>query len=126
MFNELIASTVHVAEVGVRGVPSKFGGWRCRACGFVDIGMYYFLDTAHSPHNWISVEDLPPRLPTCFTIGKGKGLTLGFSRERWEGLVGKAGTRGLVSSEIGVVDADRVQHPTDLPFLDDLQKKASQ
>lgn len=126
VFYELVTSTVSIREVGVRGVPSKFGGWRCRACGFADIGMYYFLYTPHSLHNWISVEDLPRPFPTSFTIGKGKGLTLCFSRERWEGMVGKPGTRGLVSAEVGVVDADRVQNPKDLPFLDDLQREASQ
>jgi len=123
VFYELVYSAVHVAEVGVRGVPSKFGGWRCRTCGLADIGMFYFPYRPHSPHNWISIEDLPRPSPMCFTISRGKGLTLCMSRSRWEGLVGKTGTRGLASSEVGVVDRDRVQVPAELPFLDDLQRE---
>ena len=123
VFHELVHCAVHIAEVGVRGVPSKFGGWRCRTCGFANIGMFYFPYGLHSPHNWISIEDLPRPFPTCFTISKGTGLTLCMSRSRWEGLVGKTGTRGLASSEVGVVDRDRVQVPPEFPFLDDLQRE---
>jgi hypothetical protein len=123
-FYELLHSAVHISEVGVRGVPSKFGGWRCRTCGSTSIGMFCFPGTAHTPHHWITIEDLPKPLPTCFTISKGSGrdLCLCMSRARWEAIMGKPGARGLASSLIGVVDRDRVQMPTDLPFLDDRER----
>lgn len=118
-FYELVRSEVHIADVGVRGVPCKFGGWRCRTCGYAYIGMYYFPSTNTSPHRWISVADLPRPLPTCFTIGKDPRPHLCFTRARWEELVGRVGTRGLRSSEVGVVDPDRVESVRDLPFLDE-------
>lgn len=125
VFYELVSSKVHIRQVGVRGVP-KPGGWRCRACGVEDIGFYFFPYTTRTPHSWISIEDLPRPFPTCFTIGKRKDLTLCFLRERWAGMVGKPGTRGLASAEVGVVDADRVQNPTDLRFLDDIAREAAE
>jgi hypothetical protein len=126
VFYELVSSKVHIREVGVRGVPSKFGGWRCRTCGFEDIGHFYFPYSPRTPGSWISIGDLPHPFPTGFTIGKGKGLTLCFLRERWAGMLGKPGTRGLATAEVGVVDADRVQNPTDLPFLDDIERESAQ
>jgi hypothetical protein len=125
IFYELVSSQVHARQVGVRGVPSR-GGSRCRACGFENIGSFYFPYNPRSPHHWISVEDLPRPFPTCFTIGNAKHSTLCFLAERWAGMVGKAGTRGLASSEVGVVDADRVQNPTDLRFLDDITREVAE
>lgn len=125
IFYELVNSKVRIRKVGVRGVPSR-GGWRCRVCGAEDIGSYYFPYTPRTPDSWISIEDLPRPFPTCFTIGGGKYWTLCFLRERWAGIIGKPGTRGLSSSEVGVVDADRVKNPTDLRFLDDIEREVAE
>jgi len=57
-------------------------------------------------------------LPACFTTGQPSNqFRLCRPRERWQSMVGKPGTRGITSSEIGVVESYLVDpHPVRKPW----------
>jgi len=105
-FYELLDADVIVETVGVTGLP-RVGksGWRCEGCGFrilphyVDWGWPY----------WVCAPDLPRRMPSCFGVRHNGDLAFCCTVERWRGMVGKRGTRGILSYEVGVVPPERCE-----------------
>jgi len=74
----------------------------CPTCRGRNDPWYSFLPP--TPTRFISASDLPSRVPSCFTVGTAAGPAVCFTEERWAALVGRRGTRGLRSSDVGVVD----------------------
>ena len=85
-------------------------GWRCARC---DARVFGYSNSPHvAVTNFIARSDLPDPLPQIFTIGTQPNIELCATAERWAGLVGKRGTRGLISRLLGVVpDAEVVRAP---------------
>lgn len=103
VFHELLEADVTVENVGVSGLP-KSGGWRCDRCGFRRLPHYVAWSW---PQHWVCATDLSRRLPSCFGLTDGHDLALCITTERWRRLVGKRGTRGVLSYEVGVAGPDR-------------------
>ena len=83
----------------------------CELCGRKTRPPYLFMPRG-LPRGYIDIAALPAPLPTCFTIGRPGDLRLCLPRERWQALLGKPGTRGISSFEIGVVASSLVdQNP---------------
>ena len=79
----------------------------CELCGRETHPSYLFMPRG-LPRAYINVAAVPAPLPACFTIGGPGHLTLCLARERWQALLGKPGTRGISSFEIGVVASSLV------------------
>lgn len=100
--------------VAVAGM--KISGWRCTAC---DHRTWRYWIEGMSINSFIAKTDLPPSLSGVFTVGRPPEVELAATAARWEELVGKKGTRGFVSSLLGVVpDHEVVRHP-DLPTYEE-------
>lgn len=90
---------------------------RCELCG---------IETGHSclyverglPRWYVDIAALPAPLPTSFTTGQPPNeFGLCLPRERWQAVLGKPGTRGIASDEIGVVESYLVDpHPVRKPW----------
>lgn len=97
-FLEMIAAPA-APLVAVRGLdfpPVE----ACHACGQRPAPRYFGPDL--TLHEFVCREDLPRPLPTCFTMGAGHDCSLVMPRARWQQLVGRPGTRGLVTNDVGV------------------------
>jgi hypothetical protein len=81
-------------------------GFHCQKCGRKTLcgipqgggGIYTFVSEA----------DLPESLPTCFQIGQSGNLTFCMTKKRWKMLAGKQGTKRLMSRQVGIVKANKV------------------
>jgi len=99
------------SPVAVAGL--KLNGWRCDQCGYRAWG--YWVDGL-SISTFVARSDLPARTNGVFTVGVYPDITLAVTAARWKELIGRKGTRGLVSSPLGVVsDAEVVRQP-ELPL----------
>lgn len=83
--------------VAVAGL--QLNGWRCALCGHRTWG--YWLDGL-AAHSFIARSDLPTELPGIFTVGQPPEVQLVATAARWKTMVGRPGTRGLVSRPLGV------------------------
>lgn len=102
-FHELLGADLTMESVGISGLP-KTGGWRCDRCGYRVLPHYVAWSW---PSHWVCATDLPRRVPSCFGLTSGHDLALCITAERWRSLVGKRGTRGLLSYEVGVAPPGR-------------------
>ena len=76
--------------------------WQCDTCGRTGRPVYgYRMSTL--PVFYVNVADLPDPLPTCVGVGDREFPNLYFTRERWSDLVKLPESRGLRSSDVGVV-----------------------
>jgi len=98
-FYEIRPRTI-VPLVAVKGM--KFSAIRCKSCKTLR-GLHCFSQDTPI-YKYISASDLSKPVPSCFVIGLPASFNLCFTRKRWLELVGKPGTKGLVSTPIGVVD----------------------
>jgi len=65
---------------------------------------------------FVCSRDLPNPHPTVFVLGGGgMSLTPCILKERWRQIVGKLGTKGVVTRPIGVVGADMAEYEPPLP-----------
>jgi hypothetical protein len=118
VFYELVDARVIVPFVvlsdlaaALWNVPSASPGLtltKCDTCGWLNEPLYVF-PSGGLPYWYVSATDLPDPLPTCFAVGGASGLSLGFTRGRWSEIVGRAGTRGIASSDVGVVAQSLVE-----------------
>ena len=93
--------------VGVAGL--KPSGWRCTKCRYRSWG--YWMEGL-AIHTFIAKADLPRKMSGIFTIGTLPEISLVATAARWQELVGKKGTRGIVSEMLGVVsDREVVRQP---------------
>jgi hypothetical protein len=118
-FYELATSSVDVPVVGVRSLKGD-GGGRCETCGW--FALPFYNTASGGPHWFVCASDLPHPVPSCFTASHGRTCYLCFTAERWEKLVGKPGTRGVVSSDVGVVDAERCEREPAVPTLSEIER----
>jgi hypothetical protein len=113
-FYELAGSEVHVPFTTLAGGDVEL--WRCDTCGWESVPVYggagelpEWLSEAGGgrwydlPSWYVSAADLPDPLPSCFVVGRAPEFRLCFTPKRWEELVGRPGTRGLKSYEVGIV-----------------------
>lgn len=111
-FAELIGAP-DVGLVAMKGLPYD-PLVQCDACGWLPAPMYWgkagkdqdLRDAGIS--QFVCRPELPNPLPSCFLIGAANAYQLAFRRERWQELVGRRGTRGLVATPIGVVNPEDV------------------
>jgi hypothetical protein len=86
-------------------------GWHCETCG-ARYFPYFWSDDA-SIRCFVARADLPQPVPDVFTIGTQPNVSLCMSAGRWSSLVGKRGTRGLISQLVGVVpDEEVIREPS--------------
>jgi hypothetical protein len=88
-------------------------GWRCTACGARVFG-YHYESATTTISSYVAAADLTARVRPVFTIGAQPSISLCVTAERWASMVGKRGTRGLVSRLIGVVPDNEVVRIPDL------------
>ena len=88
----------------------------CATCAW-STGPFYPRSSERLPFWYVSAADLPDPPPTCFAVGGVVGYDLCVTRQRWQELVGRPGTRGIASSEVGVVAPSLVDtHPPTRPL----------
>ena len=110
-FYELVGSQVQLREAVLS--PLVDGLWNvsladaqgdilalryCELCGWESPSQYTFMPRGLPPR-YVDFAALPEPIPACFTVGGSVCL----SRARWSTLLGRPGTRGISSSEVGVV-----------------------
>ena len=76
-------------------------GFHCRKCGRLQLAG--IPQRSGGIYTFISEADLPKPVPSCFQVGYPAGLEFCMTKERWNALVGKPGTRRLLSRPVGVV-----------------------
>ena len=116
-FFELIgpAGPPEVAVVGL-----ECAGWRCSRCNYRTWG-YWLKDL--SIQSFVARSELPQPLPGVFTVGVPPEVELAVTAKRWKELVGRKGTRGFTSSQIGVVaDHEVVRVPELKTYEERLQE----
>ena len=87
------------------GVPSPGENdtlWRCDTCGRTQKPQFWF-ETSSLPMRYVNSADLPEPLPTCIGVGDPESPGLCFTSERWSELVSLPSSRGLRSTDVGVV-----------------------
>lgn len=95
------------APVAVAGI--KISGWRCTMCDHCEWG-YWVEGLAIS--SFVARSDLSARAIGVFTVGTFPEIQLAVTAQRWKELLGKKGTRGFASSQLGVApDHEVVRRP---------------
>ena len=93
--------------VAVAGL--KISGWRCTKCDHRTWG-YWVEGLAIS--SFVARSDLSARLSGVFTVGTYPEIQLAVTALRWKELLGKKGTRGFASRQLGVApDHEVVRRP---------------
>ncbi len=100
--------------VAVAGLPMS--GWRCNVCENRTWG-YWVEDVA--TNSFDAKSELPRPLPGVFPVGVPPEVRLCVTADRCQQLVGRKGTRGLVTTLLGVVPDDEVVRQPDLPTLEE-------
>ena len=118
-YYEIVASTIDVPLVGVRGLRDQ-GGGRCETCGWFSLPFYNV--SGGGPHHFVCSADLPDPVPSCFAAVEGRTSKLCFTIERWGELVGRPGARGLTSDDIGVLAPERCDREPDVPTLSQIDR----
>lgn len=100
------------SPIAVKSLPVS--GWRCSECN----GAYWvYFEKGLFIREFIAKKDLPDPLPGIFTIGVPPDVQLCVTAGRWKELVGRKGTRGMVSSPLGVAKEDDVVRVPELKLL---------
>ena len=108
--------------VGPEGPPrvavvgENIGGWQCSQCEHRTLG--HRLDTM-AFNSLIARSDLPTPLHGVFAVGAFPEIKLAVTASRWKELLGKKGTRGFCSRQLGVVPDDEVVRSPELPTLEE-------
>lgn len=83
--------------VGVAGL--NVTGWQCAACGHREWG-YWIKGLSYS--RFIASSAIQSVHLSVFTVGLQPNVCLAVTAQRWADLVGRRGTRGIVSEQLGV------------------------
>lgn len=124
-FFELLGGVRSVPRVAVRGFPFE-GAWRCDACGRECSPFYIGREPTpwrQPPSYYVAAEDLPAET-TCCVVGDGPDARLCFTPERWQELVGRPGTKGVKTSDLGVLAPSLVERAPDRVLLSELERAA--
>ena len=103
----------YVRTIGVRELPNLTGN-RCSSCG---TKMFCYNDSVMF---YISKADIP--VQPFFWVNTGFNLLLCGRGREWRKVVKKHRTKGVVSSQIGVVPPNEVIRDPDLPLLQRVRK----
>ncbi|MBI2407955.1 MAG: hypothetical protein HYV19_06625 [Gemmatimonadetes bacterium] len=76
----------------------------CELCGHEIPYDYTFWPQRGLPHRFVDRAAVPEPMPASFIVGKQFSL----SRARWQSILGRPGTRGISSGEVGVVESSLV------------------
>jgi hypothetical protein len=68
-------------------------------------------------YTFLCADDLPAALPSCFQVGQAAALEFCMTKNRWSDLVGKSGTRRIMSRQVGIVKMDWVNPNPKLEML---------
>ena len=90
-------------------------GFHCGACGRKQLAG--IPQGSGGIYSFISEDAIPKPNPSCFQIGQFANLYFCMTRERWQELRGKPGTKRLMSRQIGVVKKSWVNSDPKLNFL---------
>jgi hypothetical protein len=130
VYYELVGSRLHVPVVALAPVVEEVWNLslatargdaltlnRCRLCGYEN-GPIYLCMPRGLPAWYLDESTLPSPLPPSLTTGQPPNeFRFCLPRKRWQEILGKPGTRGVTSSEVGVVASSLVDtHPARLPW----------
>lgn len=114
-FVEIVSANFHIPFVSLSGVAAtlwqrptivdseKHRQVRCDTCGRTTLPLYWYWMSS-LPGFYVNVADLPDPLPTCIGVGDNRSTPdLCFTDERWRELVRRPESRGLASTDVGVV-----------------------
>jgi len=93
----------------------KATGWKCPECGR---SLFSYFSENLSCRSFVARTDLPSPMPEIFTIGPIWDLNLCVTSKRWHKMIGKKGTRGILSTPLGVLPDNLVVRKPDLMVLD--------
>lgn len=91
-------------------------GFKCRRCGRLQL--QGIPQGAAGIYSFVEQDCLPDPLPSCFQIGQTAALEFCFQNKTWTELVGKPGTKRLLSRQVGIVKRNQAQTKPDLRILD--------
>lgn len=98
----------HVAVAGI-----KISGWRCTQCDHRTWG--YWVEGMMAINSFIARSDLSTPSGDLFTVGTFPEIQLAVTARRWSELLGKKGTRGFASRQLGVAPDHEVVRCPELP-----------
>ena len=134
-FFEILSSRIQIPAVALR--EGRANLWECDECGWRNSPFYGGRDQLPAwliertsrgwqdlPNWYVNVSDLPDPVPSCFLVGSpSDSAQLCFTRERWHQIVGRPGTAGLASIDVGVVQSILVdQNPSRRAFTEVLKE----
>lgn len=134
-FIELVSADVHISFVALSGVvatlwnrPSiiekkKHALWRCDTCGRTKEPSYWYRMSS-LPRYYVNVADLREPLPTCIGVGDPEYPSLCFTRERWSELMKLPESRGIASTDVGVVAPSLVDPMPAIRSLAEISKES--
>jgi len=102
------------AHVAVGGM--KISGWRCTQCDHRTWGYWVEGMTINS---FVARSDMSPPPIGVFTVGTSPEIQLAVTAPRWKELLGKKGTRGFASRQLGVVPDHEVVRRPELPTAEE-------
>jgi hypothetical protein len=105
-FFEILGSKLNPPRAALKRPVGSHDLWRCATCGWENEPAYDHPRKA--PDRYVSLDDLPSRMPSLFLLGRAPDHDLCFTRERWEELVGSKATAGMKSYDGFVIDAAQV------------------
>jgi hypothetical protein len=88
--------------VGVKSLDAE--GSECDVCGHISI--HYHQEPTVDLLWFVCRSDLPDPLPSCLVVGYNDERYVCFTRQRWDEIRGKPGTKGMVPAPIGVVSEE--------------------
>ena len=100
--------------VAVAGL--KIRGWRCTKCDHRTWGSWV---EGLAISSFVARSDLSAWSNGVFTIGTFPEIQLAVTAHRWKELLGKKGTRGFASSQLGVVPDHEVVRRPELPTYEE-------
>ncbi len=133
-FVELVSANVHIPFVSLSGIATtlwkqasitdkeRHAPWRCDTCGRTKLPVYWYR-MASLPRYYVNVADLRDPLPTCIGVGDTEYPGLCFTRERWSELMKLPGSRGLASTDVGVVASSFVDPTPTVRSLAEVTEK---
>lgn len=119
-FFELLPGNPKANYVGVPRFPGLLNK-RCETCKSFRFTYLHNNDL----FQFIARRDLPEKISGLFVIGDSKSVNLCMTRERYQKIVGKKGTKDIMSRQIWVVPDNRfVRKPEDENYPEELYWKS--
>jgi hypothetical protein len=119
-FFELVGKP-SASHVGIPSFPGRLNK-RCDACGKLRSHLYLYRNELFQ---FVALRDLPEPIPSVFVIGDEIECSLCMTRERYQKIIGKKGSKDIVSRQIWVVSDDKfVRRSEDESYPEEFYWKA--